>query len=365
MRKSVLWLLVLAIAAAMGGSVAYAVRPYVDAATAISQITGVKAGTRTVATFTPVPSTTTGTGVRVTPTAMPTPRPTAIPIHTPKNRVNLLVLASDNDAKNSSTAFPNTQVMIYLSLDPVQKQVYMISIPRDLWVPIPGWTTDKIDTATAYGDISLAIKTVEANFGVHIDHYAWVGLNGFIKIINSVGGIDINVLHPMVENDFPDDIQQPNNPYAYRRFYIPAGPQHFDGETAELYVRARHSDLLSDFGRSQRQQQTLLALKQKIEDRLKNGDFNLASLIVQDLKGEAQTDMQLPDILGLARPLLGIQRANIHQWVLTGNIPYTHDQTLTMPNGTKNDVVIPNWDAIRPLFACVDSDQASKGCPGL
>ena len=244
--------------------------------------------------------------------------PTAPAIKTPKNRVNFLILASDNDSKliaagtnltSTSVVFPNTQVMIFVSFDPVHKQAYVISIPRDLWVTIPGYGDNKIDTASGYANIDGAIKTVEYNFGVNIDHYAWVGLNGFIKIIDSIGGIDVNVLHPMVENDFPDDVQQPDHPFAYRRFFIPPGPQHLDGQTAELYVRARHSDRQSDFGRSQRQQQVLLLIKQKLQRRLAAGDYDLLPLITQDLKSEAITDIQIPELLGLAHSLLGLKAA--------------------------------------------------------
>ncbi|HWE60898.1 MAG TPA: LCP family protein, partial [Chloroflexota bacterium] len=209
MRKFVLWLLILLIVATMGGSIAYAVRPYVDAAQTISEITGVKAGTNAIPTFTPAPSPTTS---RSHPVSRPTVAPTAVPLKTPKHRLNFLILASDNDSKfiasgtklsATSGVFPNTQVMIFVSYDPVSNQVYMISIPRDLWVQIPGYGYNKISLAAGYGDISAAINTVEANFGVSIDHYAWVGLFGFIKIINSVGGLDVNAIHPMVENDFP------------------------------------------------------------------------------------------------------------------------------------------------------------------
>jgi LCP family protein required for cell wall assembly len=297
---------------------------------------------------------------------------TAVPIKTPKHRVNFLILASDNDSKMipsntklsaTSGVFPNTQVMIFISYDPVHQQVYMISIPRDLWVPIPGYGYNKVSLAAGSANIQGAINTVQANFGVSIDHYAWVGLFGFIKIINSVGGVDINVIHPMVENDFPDDIDNPQNPYAYRRFFIAPGPVHLDGETAELYVRARHSDLLSDFGRSQRQQQVLLALRKKVQQRVDAGDLDLASVLAQDLKGEALTDMTIPDLLGLAHSLLTLPSSHIHKWIMNN---YTVDNpNERLPDGTTTDALDGNWDSIHALFACVDSDQAVTGCPGL
>lgn len=363
-RRLVRWLLVLAILLCMGSSVAYAIGPYVDAARTISQITGVEAGATALPTFTPAPSPTHSAAH-----PLPTPIPTALRIRTPGNRVNFLILASDNDSKfvqvgtrlsATSGVFPNTQVMIFVSLDPVHKQLYVISIPRDLWVTIPGYGSNKISLAAGAGNIKAAIATVEQDFGVGIDYYAWVGLRGFIRIIDSVGGIDINVIHPMVENDFPDDIQNPGNPYSYRRFFIPPGPLHMDGQTAELYVRARHSDQLSDFGRSQRQQQVLLLLKEKVQRRVRNGDFNLLALITRDLQGEALTNLHPIDILGLAGSLLGLRSGHIHRWTLPG--PYTADAKEKAADGTEVDALAPNWALIRALFACVDSDQATAGC---
>ena len=372
MRKFVLWMMVVGLTGLMIVSISYAAHPYVDAARTFSAITGVSAGTKSLPTLTPAPSPTVDRRAHARPS--PTPIPTAAPIKSPKNRVNFLILASDTDSKlgptdttltNSSVGvWTNTQVMIFVSFDPVHKQAYVISIPRDLWVAIPGFGNNKIDTASGTSDIAGAINTVESNFGVTIDHYAWVGLNGFIKIIDSIGGIDVNVIHPMVENDFPDDIQQPNHPFAYRRFFIPPGPQHLDGQTAELYVRARHSDKLSDFGRSQRQQQVLLLIKQKLLRLLEAGDYNLLPLIAADLGKEAKTDLHIPELLGLGHSLLGLKASQIHRWVLTNG--YTTDNPVQpLASGGTTDALEPNWDRIRPLFACVDSDQAISGCAGL
>ncbi len=368
MRTFVFWLLVIIVVLPIAGSVAYAVRPLVDAAQVVSNITGVSAGSTGVVTPTPHASR--------DPRPSPTPAPTSPPIVSPHGRVNFLLLASDNDSKKvilngfagetlTNAVFPDTQSMFFVSFDTTTKQLYMISIPRDLYVTIPGYTSDKVDTASAYGNIAGSIKTVETDFGVHIDHYIWIGLQGFINVINSVGGLDVNVIHPMVENDFPDDIEQPNNPFAYRRFYIPPGPQHMDGETTELYVRARHSDGLGDFGRSQREQQVLLLIKQKLQEKVDAGDFDLASIVAQDMQHEAQTDLTLPDILGFARSILGLKSDQIHRWVLTDTSGYDTERTITMPNGTPNDVLIPTWNKILPLFACVDSTRAAGGCPGL
>jgi LCP family protein required for cell wall assembly len=287
--------------------------------------------------------------------ALGSPTPTIAPIKSPSGRLNYLLLASDNDAKNQPGASPNTQVIIFVSYDTVHRQVFMISIPRDLWVPIPGFQNDKIDTAPGYDNLSLVVKTVESNFHVTIDHYAWVGLKGFVNIINSLGGVDIVVSHPMVENDFPDDLDPLGPAYAIRRFFIPAGPQHLDGVTALEYVRARHADLIGDFGRSQRQQQVLLQIKHK----MKSMDISLIPSIVQDLKGEFATDLGPIDILSQAQAVLGIDPQSIHHYYLDQVRGYTTDGK--SPDG-RQDILIGNWGKINALFQCVLSDTAYLGC---
>lgn len=349
MRQFTFWLLLLVIAGAMGGSIAYAARPWVDAAKVLSDVTGQQLSTPSRPTFTPTPAAT-------TPPSVPPPTATATlpPLRSPTGRTNYLLLGSDNDSKNVPGSAPNTQVIIFVSLDTVHHKAYMISIPRDLYVPISGYQPDKIDTAPGYGNLGTVIQTVEDQFNVKIDHYAWVGLAGFIKIIDALGGIDIVVSRPMVENDFPDDLNTQGTPYGTLRFFIPAGPQHLDGVTALQYVRARHADRIGDFGRQQRQQQVLLQIKAK----LKEIDLGMAPQIIQDLSGEFKTDLTIPQILGLAHTLLGLKQSDIVRYSMTDTNGYVSDETLK----DGNQVEMPVWSKINALFACVMSPNAYKGC---
>lgn len=358
MRKAVLWLLVVMLVGALGGSAAYAMRPYMDAAGVLASITKQAEPATALPTYTATPPPT-----RVAATPAPTVTATPPPIAAPRGVTNYLLLASDTDAKfnayQTKGTAPDTQVMIFVSYDAVHQQVSVISIPRDLYVSIPGYRQDKIYTAPEYGDLALAVRTVEDTFHVTIDHYAWVGLKGFMGIINAVGGVTIDVTHPMVENDFPDDLDPNGNPYAYRRFYIPAGPQHLDGETALLYVRARHGDLIGDFGRQQRQQQVLQALKQQVS---REDVLALAPDVVDSLRGEFRTDLSVPQILGLARSLIGLQASHIHRYYLSQEGGYVTDGTITDADGNQQDVLQPNMPKIDALFACVLSSRAAKGC---
>ncbi|MBV9119563.1 MAG: LCP family protein, partial [Chloroflexi bacterium] len=245
------------------------------------------------------------------------PRPpdaTSVPTQTgpaEQRRSNILLLGSDTDAKFSGVY--DTQIMLVVSIDPAHKQVSLLSIPRDLWVPIPGWGMGKIGTAYHDGGLALARRTIEQNLQIPIDYYAWVGLYGFVKVIDTLGGVDIDVSHPIVDDKYPDDLTG-NDPYAYRRLYIPAGPQHLDGARALEYVRSRHGDLVGDFGRSERQQQVLQTLRLKTNGQVVVG--NLPAL-AQDLQDSVRTDMTVVDIARFARLADQMEGQPVKQYVLS------------------------------------------------
>src|SRR6185437_15638271 len=134
------------------------------------------------------------TGQKVTvKTKHNTPLPT---IPEPTNQTNILLLGSDNDQKFSGSN-PLTQTMMVVHINYDKKTVYMFSIPRDLWIQKPDGTYGKIDQAAEENGIPSAIAAVEQTFGINIDHYAWVGLYGFIKSIDAVGGVNLQVIHPV------------------------------------------------------------------------------------------------------------------------------------------------------------------------
>jgi LCP family protein required for cell wall assembly len=195
--------------------------------------------------------------------AVTQPKSASLPnITEPTNQENILLLGSDNDQKFSGSN-PLTQTMMVVHIDYDTDNVIMFSIPRDLWILKPDGTYGKIDQAAEEQGIPSAFAVVEQTFGIHIDHYAWVGLYGFIKSIDAVGGVNLQVVHPVLDYSYPTDINS-SNPYGYQRLDIQPGMQHMDGEHALQYVRSRHEDLVGDFGRTQRQRQLLLTLKSTI-----------------------------------------------------------------------------------------------------
>jgi LCP family protein required for cell wall assembly len=271
----------------------------------------------------------------------PTPSPsistgttTPTPVR-PPGAFTVLLLGSDNDSKFSGDHVL-TQSMIIVRFNPGSKKVTMLSIPRDLWVPLSTGGTAKIDGAYSYGGAGAAIATVENNFGIQIDAYIWIGLAGLVNVIDKIGGIDVVTAAPVFDDFYPHDIG-PGDPYQYLRVAVLAGPQHLDGTHALQYVRSRHNDLQSDFGRSARQQIVLLALRAKAAGISAEDVPALAAA----LKGQIKTSMSLTRIATLL-PLAGnIDIKNIQQIVLLP--PYTH------ACGCAAGYVIPVWGAILPL----------------
>ena len=248
----------------------------------------------------------------------------------------VLLLGSDDDEKFDKNHVL-TQSMILVRIVPQAGQVTMLSIPRDLWVPLASGGSGKIDAAYSFGGARTAIATVERNFRVHIDEYVWIGLKGLIRLIDRLGGVDLITSNPVLDDFYPNDIDSPN-PYGTQRIAVLAGPQHLDGTHALQYVRSRHSDLRGDFGRSQRQQQVLIAL------RARASRVNPADLpdVAAAFQGELQTSMALPRIRQVLPLATRVSIESVKQQVLLP--PYTYNGKVG-----DQDVILGNWSEILPL----------------
>ncbi len=272
-------------------------------------------------------------------------------------RINILLLGSDTDRKGIPKL---SQTMIVVTIDPVHRTVGIMSIPRDFWVPIPNvYGYHKIDAAMSDGGIPLAIATVEQLFQIPIDYYAWVGLDGFVKIIDTFGGVIIDASHPIVDDSYPNDMSGSKNPFSYTRVYIPAGPQYMSGETALEYVRSRHADLIGDFGRAQRQEQMLLGIRR--EATTMKVLLNLPGL-VSELQGFVRSDIgqtglgELQQMIDFARH---VNPASVKRLVLS---PPKYSSVGTAPDG--ESVVYPNWATITPAVRKMFAPVTSSSQPG-
>jgi len=240
----------------------------------------------------------------------------------------------------------------------------MVSIPRDSWVSVPEvGGMHKIDQAFFLGAIQKnsfddgvreARLTIEKDYGISIDRYGWVGLSGFAKVIDTLGGVDVDVTHPIVDDSYPDDTgdgANPNDPYAFKRISIAPGLQHLNGLQALEYVRSRHADLIGDIGRTQRQQQVLEALKKKLTvDKLLT---DLPQLI-KDLTGTVYTDLSEQELIAFAnfgRTLTSsaIEHVTLGPGIGTqeyGDLASVNDPSIK----AKQDVVIPRCENIQPVM---------------
>jgi polyisoprenyl-teichoic acid--peptidoglycan teichoic acid transferase len=288
------------------------------------------------------------TGKKVTLTPKQT---TSLPkITEPTNQVNILLLGSDNDQKFTG-GNPLTQTMMVVHINYSTGQVSMFSIPRDLWIQKPDGTYGKIDQASEEDGIPSAIAAVEQTFGINIDHYAWVGLYGFIKSIDTVGGVNLQVIHPVLDYSYPTDINS-SNPYGYQRLDIQPGMQHMTGVEALQYVRSRHEDIVGDFGRTQRQRQLLLTVK----DTVLNSPTALSQIpqLFDALNGQIKTDIT---------PLIALQLGTLF---LTNKVT-PKQYTLSIPDDSQigwstdgQSIVIGNATASAQLISKIFDSQAGN-----
>ena len=281
------------------------------------------------------------------------------------HRINILVLGSDTDCKFEQYL---TQTVFVVTIDPVHKTVGMLSIPRDSWLPIPGsilgdsYTYAKMDQAFAAGEEAAgstngtkefqngalyAESTISQNFGIPIKLWAWVGLDGFVKVINTLHGVDLNAIHPIEDDQYPGDKLQ-GGCNGFTRVFIPAGPQAMDGSTALQYVRSRHSDLIGDFGRGQRQLQTMVALRPKIET-LGLTDFFTVKSLLSDLAGFVKSDIGVNAVGSYVSFAKNLKISQIKKLVLTPP-KYSSTAAIDTPEGVQ-DVVNLNWNAVNPAVA--------------
>ena len=285
------------------------------------------------------------TSGRVVPLNTPVPVRQPLPMWSGGERLNLLLMGLDQRPGSASPA--RTDVIMIASVDPTQRKVRLLSIPRDLWVEIPGHGENRINSAYFYGEFDgapdggpgLMRRTIEHNFGLSIDYYGTLNFECFERIVDILGGITVDVPEEIRDDRYPDDS------YGYTEIYIPAGRQQMDGETALQYVRARHES--NDFSRMRRQQQVILAVREKAL-RL-DAVFALPELI--PLMGKAfSTDLSVDSLLGLANLAAQIQPEDVELRVV--------DESLTIPYVTPDgaQVLLPRLEQIRALVSQLFDD---------
>lgn len=279
----------------------------------------------------------------------PTPIPTPVPrFQVPSGVTNILLLGSDNPL---GEGIGNTDTIIIASINKETNTASMVSLPRDLWVYIPGRTLHRINTALPLGGVDLLKDTILYNFGVPIHYYARIDFEGFKSVVDAVDGVDVPVSCEFEDFRLKSPDLDPQVEENWELFKIEPGVRHMDGDTALWYVRSRES-VEADWGRSKRQQQILRALFHK------GLDFNLISEIPQlytTYRDTVETDLDIGRILQLASTGPAVRENGIQQLYIVGN----QLQPWAVPDSEPPmNVQLPRWENMRYTFERLFSPSA-------
>jgi LCP family protein required for cell wall assembly len=215
------------------------------------------------------------------------------------NASNILVLGADAGSKSRQGTQGRSDTIILIRTDPDNHKIALLSIPRDLRVEIPRHGTQKINAAYAFGGPTLAVKTVERVTGLRMNHVVVVDFSTFGEVVDALGGVTINVPHPILSNKFecPRHTQAQCARWPGWRFR--KGPQEMNGRTALIYSRIRENKLdpsESDLTRGERQQAVIQAMA---DETTSFSTFLKAPFIGDDLVRPLATDLSAGQILQL------------------------------------------------------------------
>jgi LCP family protein required for cell wall assembly len=259
------------------------------------------------------------------------------PVWTGNERLNVLVLGIDT--REGDPATRNTDTILVVSLDPVNKTASMLSIPRDVYINRPGTYQGKINGAFAFGGPSLARKVVDDLLGIRLNAYALVNFEAFNKIVDGVGGVVVDARRPVRDESYP------TADYGVERIDILAGPQLMHGEAALKYARSRHDT--NDYSRAKRQQEVIGALRARLAQP---EALRALPSLIDSVGTTLETDFDPANVLPLARTGTGIDSASIASEVLFpcgGGYPHCELQY----NGDNGFFLIPDRAKVRDLAA--------------
>lgn len=259
------------------------------------------------------------------------------------NRINVLLLGIDRRS-GSGWAY-RTDTIVVVTMDPGTRAAGMLSIPRDLQVTIPGHGEDRINTANVFGTSpdnpeggpELLKKTMEANFGIPIDGYLLVDFAVFEEIVDALGGIEVEVPRALHDTRYPDP--RPGDPHAFKTIHFDPGWQQMDGKQALEYARSRMST--TDFDRAKRQQQILLAIRERA---LSPSAIPRWPLLAKTVADGVKTDMDLGDLLAWTVLAARIDASHLKQVVLERPLVVGHRRA----DGAA--VQLPRWELINPVL---------------
>jgi polyisoprenyl-teichoic acid--peptidoglycan teichoic acid transferase len=257
--------------------------------------------------------------------------------------VNFLLIGSDRRPGGSF----RTDTMVIAILRPNDGQVSLISIPRDLWVYIPEWENQRINTAYQHGisvgypggGPGLLKETILYNLGIRIDHTAMVEFDGFRQIVDTLGGVDVPVSCAYTDWKIIDPSLDPQNEDNWYLHTAGPGLIHMDGDLALWYARSRQKS--SDFDRGRRQQEVLRSL---FTQALRTDTLKRIPELYNNLKDTVDTDLNLVDILQLSLYAPKMTSADIRSYYIRP--PYV--SSWITDGGAY--VLLPNEDALKQML---------------
>jgi LCP family protein required for cell wall assembly len=258
------------------------------------------------------------------------------------NRVSMLVMGLDYRDWEAGEGPPRTDTMILFTVDPINRTAGLLSIPRDLWVNIPGFEYGRINTAYQLGEAyqmvgggpQLAVDTVEELLGVTIDYYAQIDFGAFIQFIDEIGGVELDITEPLKLDPLGDGNVKRVQPGHYN----------FPGDLALAYVRLRKTEG-GDFDRSQRQQQVIMSIRDRVlEYEMLPTLISKAPQLYGEISSGVHTNLNLDDAIKLAWLAIQIPEDSIKQ----GAIGSDHVAFAQSPDGTQQ-VLKPLTEKIRAL----------------
>ncbi len=184
----------------------------------------------------------------------------------PPSSVNILVLGTDGRANEGFLS--RTDSIMVVGVKPAQLRLSLFSIPRDIFIEVPSFGSQRINTINVLAEQqqrgtgpNLVMEAISQDFTIPLNRYIRLDFNGFVQLVNSVGGITVDVEHTIIDDQYPTE----SGGVEYVKFDI--GVQQMDGERALIYARTRHAD--DDYHRAARQQQVISALLAKLVNPLR------------------------------------------------------------------------------------------------
>lgn len=310
--------------------------------------------------YRPLPPTRTPEPALVAVAPTPTGAPVVVPASTPKaqpaeptpdllknlpeGRTNVLILGTDK-RPNDPDHFPRSDTIILVNVDTETHQARLLTLPRDLVVEVPGYGINKLNSGYLFGEYygepgggqALAVETISQLFDVPIDYYVAINFNGFRKLVDTVGGIDVDVPYEIDDYSYPSDDE--GDPFGLLHVHFDEGWQHMDGKSALRYARTRHAD--NDFMRNRRQLQVILATRKAAMS------LNLIPTLprlIRQLGGMVETNIPFEQQIAFAQFGYQIESSNI----ITSTIGRDMIEPILMDDGSEGLEL--DWRAARPML---------------